>query len=285
MVPITGQTGDFWDNFWSNKVGGEPADQFALSGFLSVEPSGRFSVQLNADTVAEGSEMFEIRVYESNMDAAWGYDPLVAARFTVLDDEIYGTSAQDSLVGADHAERAEGYGGADDLAGNGGNDTLNGGLGADIMRGGLGDDVYVVDDINDRVIEAARAGTDTIRSTISLSLAANVENLALLGTQNLSATGNGLANRINGNAGNNLIDGLSGADTMAGGAGHDIYVVDNAGDRIIEQPGAGIDLVRSSVTHALAANVENLVLTGTAAINGFGNALANRIEGMPVPIC
>jgi len=66
---------------------------------------------------------------------------------------------------------------------------------------------------------------------------------------------------------------------MQGGAGSDTYYVDNAGDRVIEAAGAGTDRVYASVSHALAANVENLTLTGTAKINGTGNSLANTLVG------
>ena len=66
---------------------------------------------------------------------------------------------------------------------------------------------------------------------------------------------------------------------MAGGLGNDIYVVDNVGDVVTEADNAGTDTVRSSITYTLGANVENLTLTGAAAINGTGNALANIITG------
>ena len=75
------------------------------------------------------------------------------------------------------------------------------------------------------------------------------------------------------------LDGGVGADTMAGGLGNDTYVVDNAGDVVTESAGEGTDTVQSSVTYTLGANVENLTLTGSASINGTGNALANIITG------
>ena len=63
---------------------------------------------------------------------------------------------------------------------------------------------------------------------------------------------------------------------MTGGAGNDTYVVDNAGDVVTEAAGGGTDTVQSlGQPTRSAANVENLTLTGTAAINGTGNALAN----------
>ena len=75
------------------------------------------------------------------------------------------------------------------------------------------------------------------------------------------------------------IDGRQGADTMVGAAGNDIYVVDNVGDQVIEQAGQGRDTVQARVDFALADNVENLTLTGSTAVKGTGNDLANRIEG------
>jgi Ca2+-binding RTX toxin-like protein len=66
---------------------------------------------------------------------------------------------------------------------------------------------------------------------------------------------------------------------MVGGAGNDTYVVDNAGDIVTEASGAGTDLVQASVSYVLLSNVENLTLTGTAAINATGNTLANVLAG------
>ena len=75
------------------------------------------------------------------------------------------------------------------------------------------------------------------------------------------------------------LDGGVGADTMMGGFGGDTYVVDNAGDRVIEYEGEGQDRIESSISLTLGANIEDLTLTGTAAINGTGNALRNDIIG------
>ena len=76
-----------------------------------------------------------------------------------------------------------------------------------------------------------------------------------------------------------MLNGGAGSDTLAGGKGDDIYVVDLPGDRAQEAANEGYDRVRSSVSFALGANIEELTLTGTAAINGTGNALANTITG------
>ena len=87
------------------------------------------------------------------------------------------------------------------------------------MAGGLGNDTYFVDNAGDVVTEALNAGTDTVQSSlVNYTLTANVENLTLTGSANINGTGNGLANVITGNSGNNILDGAGGADTMVGGA-------------------------------------------------------------------
>lgn len=84
---------------------------------------------------------------------------------------------------------------------------------------------------------------------------------------------------LKGLGGNDLLDGGTGDDTMYGGAGDDTYIVDSVNDKVFELTGEGIDLVKASVSFTLGAFVENLLQTGTAAINGTGNALANTLTG------
>jgi Ca2+-binding RTX toxin-like protein len=127
--------------------------------------------------------------------------------------------------------------------------------------------------------EVSAAGTDTVLSSVTLTLASNVENLTLTGTSAINGTGNSLANVLRGNTANNTLNGGTGADTMQGGAGNDTYVLDNSADAVVELAAEGIDLVQASVTHTLAVNVENLTLTGTSAINGAGNAEDNSLTG------
>ncbi|MDG3442505.1 beta strand repeat-containing protein, partial [Nitrospirillum amazonense] len=169
---------------------------------------------------------------------------------------------------------------ANSLTGSTGNDTLDGGAGADTMGAGTGDDVYYVDDLGDVVKENAGGGTDEIRTwlTAYTLTAANVENLTFIGTGNFSGTGSGLNNQLTGGAGDDTLDGGAGADTLVGGAGNDTYIVDNAGDLVVEAAGAGVDLVKTSVaTYALTADVDNLTYTGTLAFTGTGNVLGNVI--------
>ncbi|TXI44780.1 matrixin family metalloprotease [Methylophilus sp.] len=196
-----------------------------------------------------------------------------------------------TLKGNDEDNTLIGNNAANILEGGLGNDTLNGGAGADRMIGGKGWDTYYVDNIGDVIIEQvntdtflADEGVDTILSSISLSLAnyANVEYLTLLGTAHLNATGNAGSNLLIGNSGNNILDGGGNRDDMQGGAGNDTYIVDDSNDQAIETlagAAGGIDIVLSSVSFALNYNVENLTLTGTENIDGYGNELNNIIRG------
>ena len=190
-----------------------------------------------------------------------------------------GNTGANVLIGNGSANVLTGGGGIDILTGHGGGDTLNGGTGADDMDGGLGNDTYVVDEVGDSITEAAAAGTDEVQSSISFVLAANFEELTLTGGGAINGTGNAVANVLVGNGASNILNGGVGADSMFGGAGSDTYIVDNAGDTITEAPASGTDLVQSSVTFSLSASVENLTLTGGAAINGTGNGIENVLTG------
>jgi Ca2+-binding RTX toxin-like protein len=169
------------------------------------------------------------------------------------------------------------------LNGGSGNDSLNGSTGIDTLVGGIGNDSYLVDTITDTITENADEGKDNISSSVNYDLnnSANVENLTLTGTTAVNATGNNLDNEITGNAASNAIDGGAGNDTMTGGTGNDTYKIDAAGDSVTETSilASEIDTVQSGVTYTLGDNIEKLELTGTSAINGAGNNLANTITG------
>ena len=191
--------------------------------------------------------------------------------------------------------------GNDTLNGGLGNDTLDGRSGANLLLGGKGNDVYVVSFAGDSVFENGNEGIDTVQSNLvntDLRIMGDVENLILLGKAG-DGIGNGLANAITGNDGNNVLSGLDGNDTLSGGAGNDTlagglgtnlmaggtgsetYFVDDSGDKIVELAGAdsGIDQVVASVSYALSANIEVLLLTGDGDIDGTGNAENNTIDG------
>ncbi len=197
----------------------------------------------------------------------------------VVIEDARGGSGNDTLIGNGVANYLRGEAGNDRLVGGDGNDTLDGGSGNDVLEGGAGNDIYIVSSVGDRTTEAAGSGTDTVRSSISWTLAANIERLELLGTANLNGTGNVLSNTLVGNSGSNVLNGGAGNDYMAGGAGNDIYYVSSAGDQTIEAAGGGSDIVRSSISWTLAANVERLELLGTANLNGTGKALSTTLVG------
>jgi serralysin len=185
----------------------------------------------------------------------------------------------EKAIGGSGNDTITGNSAANTLTGNAGDDTLNGGTGADSLIGGAGNDTYVVDNVGDTVTENAGGGTDSVQSSVSYTLAANVENLTLTGSTNINGTGNNLANVITGNGAANTLNGGGGADTLIGGAGNDTYIVDSVGDTVTENASAGTDLVKASVSYTLGANVENLTLFGTGAINGTGNGLDNHVTG------
>ncbi len=194
-------------------------------------------------------------------------------------DILRGGSGQDRLGGGAGDDRLNGGTDNDILNGGGGNDVLNGQTGEDIMRGGGGDDLYIVDNEGDRVSERPGSGIDSVRSSVSFELGDNVENLSLTGSGNIDATGNAEDNILVGNSGNNILDGRNGADTMQGSTGDDIYIVNDAGDVVVEAANQGTDEVRSNISYDLGDNIENLTLRGEDAIDGGGNSLNNNIQG------
>jgi Ca2+-binding RTX toxin-like protein len=196
-----------------------------------------------------------------------------------VDTPRSGGSGNDTINGSGFADDLTGGGGDDVMHTGSGNDMIDGGSGNDVMFGGAGNDSYFVDSGMDGVIENASEGTDTVYSTAHSRLSPEVENLVLLGSGDLQGYGNILSNSINGNSGNNLLDGDAGVDAMYGGIGNDIYFVDNAGDGVVENTGEGSDVVFSTANLMLSPNVETLILQGGADLQGYGNALANTIYG------
>ncbi len=196
---------------------------------------------------------------------------------TLVTTGIYGTGNElNNALNGDASDNV--------LDGMGGSDRLDGGAGADRMLGGAGDDTYFIDNVGDRAVETHDGvhddgGRDVVRSTISFQLGAFLEDLTLLGTDDTKAFGNDLNNVLTGNAGDNVLSGGAGADRMVGGLGDDTYIIDSAGDKVVENTGEGSDTVISTVTYTLAANVETLRLYGTDNISGAGNALDNSLFG------
>jgi len=222
-----------------------------------------------------------IEHYTYSGAAAWNFTG------TSADNKVSGGTGNDTLNGADGNDTLSGNGGNDTLIGNIGDDWLDGGAGNDAMKGGAGNDTYVVNDAGDTIDEQGNADSaDVVRATVSVNLASfsggAIEQAILLGANAINATGNSVVNILTGNEAANILDGAGGADVLTGGKGNDTYVVNDAGDQVIEAADGGVDVVTSStvsVNIAPFANVENLTLTGKSNINGTGNGLANILTG------
>jgi Ca2+-binding RTX toxin-like protein len=241
-----------------------------------------------------------------------GIEDLVLTGTGAIDGN--GNQSNNLILGNDNNNVLVGREGSDTLTGGAGNDTLHGNvtsngsdgpLNKDILNGGAGGDLYRIAD-GDTVIESlagTAGGADTVHyfGSIGYTLGANVENLAIMG--GAFATGNALDNHITGSAGgdrlsgmagndtivgfggNDTIDGGAGADSMVGGTGFEIFIVDDIGDVVDDRLG-GVSSVHSSISFDLTENgtttfglLMNLVLTGSKAISGTGNALPNNITG------
>jgi Ca2+-binding RTX toxin-like protein len=206
--------------------------------------------------------------------AGEGTDMIVSAIDRHLDDNVENlTLTGSAIVGT-------GNGLNNVIIGNGGSNALNGYGGIDTLIGGAGDDTYTIDSSDDVVTENAGEGIDTVRAFfLNYTLSDNVENLELHDSGPINGAGNALDNRITGNAARNVLDGGAGADDLIGFGDDDTYVVDNYDDNVIENVFEGTDSVLSSASYRLADNVENLTLTGSAVLWGYGNELWNALTG------
>lgn len=234
------------------------------------------------------------------VDVSLGGSANINAIGNALDNHLSGNTGNNVLDGGAGSDVLQGGAGNDALLGGAsGNDTLDGGTGNDWTAGGLGDDVYFIDSQGDVIIEKSAQGIDTVHSSISCSLGANVEHLQLEQTGGaIRGYGNELDNHLTGNAsdnsllggagndiqdggaGNDFIVGGLGADAMSGGLGDDTYGVDNASDMVVENAGEGTDTVIAAISYTLGANLENLTLHASGgAVSGSGNELNNVLTG------
>lgn len=206
-----------------------------------------------------------------------------------------------------------GNAGINTLIGTRHDDYLDGGGDADTLKGGAGDDTYVVDNVDDSIIDSAGVDTVIVKTALhDYLLAADIENLTLHAGGALYGYGNDLdnvitgnssanflsgkagADRLIGNEGNDILDGGSGQDTLEGGVGDDNYNIDLTAtgemeDKVIEKNNAGTDTIEllgtssnsKAFTLTLQANVENINIkaTGNSLLNLQGNDLNNVLIG------
>lgn len=227
-------------------------------------------------------------------------------------DFLTGRAGADRVSGGKGDDYLEGGDGNDSLDGGIGRDTLDGGKGRDILRGGAGDDLYIIDNALEIELGRADPGRDQVKSTVSYTLGAHQEELVLLGSQALSATGNAGANFILGNAGANVLRGKDGNDSLAGGAGDDIlfgdagndelrggagidqlhggvgndtYFIDDASEIDKSEIDEGTDAVEVNFDYELGPHQENLFISPDRAASDFvritGNGGANFLGGSP----
>ena len=138
--------------------------------------------------------------------------------------DIGGLTGNVSIALGAVIENAVGGSGSDTIIGNVSANILDGGAGEDTLAGGPRDDIYYVDHPNDKIIEFSSEGYDTVFSTASyFFLDDYVEKLVLTGIEDIDGYGNALENTLIGNSGDNVLSPLSGADTMEGGDGDDVY--------------------------------------------------------------
>ena len=277
--------------------GGDTVTELAAGGFDTVESSASFVLDANTEnlTLTGGASVNGTGNAGNNVMIGNG-----------------GTNVLTALGGNDALEAG---GGTDTLDGGDGNDTLDGWGSTARMIGGTGNDLYYVDG-SDTIVEALSEGTDTVESSSTHTLAANVENLTLISwagningtgnTDNNSIIGSDGSNKLTGAAGNDTLDGGNGDDTlrgddgidslvggagndqldggvgadrMLGGLDNDTYVVNDAGDLVTEGISQGDDTVQTDLAYTLGLNVEHLLLTGGASVNGTGNTLDNALTG------
>jgi Ca2+-binding RTX toxin-like protein len=155
-------------------------------------------------------------------------------------DELHGYDGNDNIFGGSGDDKLYGDFGDDYLNGGDGNDILDGGFGgADTLEGGFGNDIYIVDNVNDKIIDSPQTGIETVKASLDWTLGAGLDNLILSqyadgfedsDFSNLNGTGNNLNNTITGNGGKNILEGLSGNDTLKGNSGDDTLLGGDGND-------------------------------------------------------
>jgi Ca2+-binding RTX toxin-like protein len=156
-----------------------------------------------------------------------------------------------------------------------GNDVLDtrwGSLWIARAAGGEGDDTLIVSDGRYLLTEAVGGGNDTVKSTVTYALSANVETLLLLGRADIDGKGSDEDNRLVGNRGDNVLLGLDGDDVLDGGRGNDVLTGGEGRDTFVFRTGGDMDVI-TDFTHG----EDTIDVTGWQKIDSF-DALMARAE-------
>lgn len=274
-------TGNAWSNMLvgndgDNILDGGPGADTLMGGlgndtYVLLGATNDTIIDVGGIDTIESTITRDLRSYADIENLTLTFSAHADAIGNELDNVLRGNVGRNTLLG---------LAGSDTLYGGDGNDTLDGGDGLDWLYGGLGNDVYVMGDSFDVVSD--EGGWDTMTSTISRNLNdySDVENLTLLGSANINATGNVWSNKLIGNDGDNILDGGPGADILMGGLGNDTYVLLGATNDTIYDVG-GVDTITSTISRDLRAysGIENLTLTFSAWVDATGNEFANTLTG------
>ncbi|HEY0044625.1 MAG TPA: calcium-binding protein, partial [Allosphingosinicella sp.] len=226
---------------------------------LALSPATPSHWDVTVASLADGSF---VASYQRNDSG--GERDVHARLFTAVrsGETLHGIALGETLAGGDLDDFLGGYGGNDVLAGGAGEDMLDGGSGDDQLDGGAEADRLV-----------GGTGQDQLTGGIGADILDG-------GAGDDQLDGGADADHLIGGSGNDRLDGGAGADRMAGGFGDDVYVVDDAGDVIVEVPGQGTDELRTALaSYVMPVAVERL--TGTSAIGQAltGSAGADTITG------
>lgn len=197
-----------------------------------------------------------------------GDDVLVTSR--AINGDVYLGLGNDRAVIRDKGDFTDIYGDAgDDVFDLRGANAISSGT---TIAGGADDDTFIVSRGDFLLKELGGGGEDTIKSTISFTLANEFENLVLIGNKTIDGNGNAAANVITGNAAKNTILGLAGTDTLDGGGGNDILFGGTQADTFVFRANAGKDLISDFTDMS-----DKIDLSNYKGIDGFGD-LAGHID-------